>query len=322
MSRPPAIVAAGPLADPGPDILRPFGPLAVAESDDRETLVGLLGEAKALIARGATVVDAALIEAAPALMAIGRTGVGVDLVDLEAATARGIPVITTPGCNDAAVAEGTIAMLCALAKRLPQLDEAVRSSNWAERDRLLPADLAGSVLAVVGFGTIGRRVAAMAQALGMEILACDPHVPEGELISLGAKPVSIGEAFEQADHVSLHVPLDDGTRGLVDADLLERARPNLRLVNVSRGAVAPLDVLCAGLESGALGGVAVDVFETEPPDTGHPIFEQDGFICSPHVMALTPGASSAVARAVSEGIVAALEGRRPEHVANPELYAA
>ncbi len=320
MSRGPAIVAAGPVADPAPALLEPYGPLAIADRDDHRCLAPLLRDAKALIARGSTVVDQALIDAAPSLEVIGRTGVGVERVDLQAASARGIPVVVTPGANSAAVAEGTIALLLALAKRLAALDRAVRDSRWSERDSLLPADVNGSVLAIIGFGEIGRRVATMSQSLGMQILGCDPNVDEAEITASGATPVALNEAFSAADQVSLHVPLTDITRGLVNRDLLSLARPGLRLVNVSRGPVAPLDVLNEGLAAGVLGGVAVDVFDEHPPDTSHPIFQQPEFICSPHVMALTPKASSEVARVVALGIIAVLDGGRPDHVANPGIY--
>lgn len=315
----PAIVAAGPLSEPAPEILGRFGPIAVASDDSEETLRPLLADALGLVARGPTVVSASLLEAAPRLRVIGRTGVGVDRIDLEAATARGIPVVITPGANADAVAEGTIALLLSLVKRLPALHAAVREGRWAERDALGVGDLAGTTIAIAGYGAIGRRVAALSRALGMHVIVCDPSLDAAAAAEAGVELASLEDAVARADHLTLHVPLSDDTRGLVSRRLLARARPGLRIVNVSRGAVAPLDVLYEGLVSGALGGVALDVFEREPPEP-HPLFERDDVICSPHALALTPAANRAVFAAMSEGMAAVLAGGRAPHVANPAVY--
>jgi D-3-phosphoglycerate dehydrogenase / 2-oxoglutarate reductase len=305
------IVAAGPLADPAPEILSRFGPLVVAEQDSEQALRPLLTDAVGLVARGPTVVNADLLAAAPRLRVIGRSGVGTDNVDLEAATARGIPVVITPGANASAVAEGAVALLLAMVKVLPALDAAVRGGRWEERDALAPGDVAGTTLAVVGYGAIGRRVAELARGLGMEVLICDPLVEDS---------VPLVEAVARADHLTLHVPLTDATRGLISRELLSRARPGLRIVNMSRGAVAPLDVLDEGLRSGVLSGAGLDVFDPEPPDPSHPLFEHDGVLCSPHALALTPAAKLAVFRAMSEGMAAVLDGGRAPCVANPAVY--
>jgi D-3-phosphoglycerate dehydrogenase len=317
----PAIVSAGPLADPAPAVLGRFGAIAIAERDSADALRPLLRDAVGLVARGPTRVDAELLAAAPRLRVIGRSGIGVDGIDLEAATARGIPVVVTPGVSAVAVAEGAIALLLALIKRLPELDRAVRDGRWAERDTLAPGDVAGTTLAVAGFGHIGRHVAKLAQPLGMEVLACDPALDAAGAREAGVERVALEDAVARADHLSLHVPLVPATAGLIDAALLDRARPGLRLVNLSRGAVAPLDVLVAGLESGALGGVGLDVFDPEPPDPAHPLLARADVICSPHALALTPGATRAVFAAMSEGMAAVLDGGRAAHVANPAVHA-
>jgi D-3-phosphoglycerate dehydrogenase / 2-oxoglutarate reductase len=317
----PAIVAAGPVPEAARSILDRFGPFAVAERDDEAALRPLLAQAVGLIARGPTRVSSQLLEAAPRLRVIGRTGTGVDGVDLAAATARRIPVVVTPGVNAAAVAEGTLALLLALVKRLPELDRAVRAGDWAARDRLVPGDLAGTTLVVAGYGRVGRRVAQLARAFGMDVLACDPALDTEAAAADGVETVSLGEAVARADHLTLHVPLAGATRGLVTADLLARARPGLRLVNASRGEVAPLDVLLDGLRSGALGGVALDVFDPEPPDPHHPLLARDDVICSPHALALTPNTSRAVCVAMAQGMAAVLDGGRAPDVANAEALA-
>ena len=316
----PAIVAAGPLADPAPEVLGRFGRVVVAERDCEEALRPLLGEAVGLVARGPTVVSAGLLAAAPRLRVIGRSGVGVDRIDLGAATARGIPVVITPGANAGAVAEGTIALLLALVKRLPRLHAAVRDGRWSERDALDVGDVAGTTSAVAGFGAIGSRVAALAAGLGMEVLVCDPALEAHAARAAGVELVSLDDAVARADHLTLHVPLTERTRGLVSRRLLAGARRGLRVVNVSRGAIAPLEVLHEGLVAGVLGGVALDVFEQEPPDPSHALFARDDVICSPHALALTPAANRAVFGAMSEGMAAVLMGGRAPHVANPAVY--
>jgi phosphoglycerate dehydrogenase-like enzyme len=313
----PIVLAAGPVQEPVWELLEPHGRVVVAEDDDEATLIRLAADAVALIARGSSRITAAVIDAAPRLRVIGRTGVGIDAVDLVAATRRGIPVVITPGANDDAVAEGSIAMLLALIKRLPQFDRAVRAGDWESRDREPPGDVAGSTLAVVGLGRIGRRVAQLATLLGMRVVACDPFVhivPEGVPVTM----VDLDEALAQADHVTLHAPLTPETTGLISAVRLAAARPGLRLVNASRGGIARLDELLLALEAGTLGGVALDVYDHEPPDLGHPIFARSDVLCAPHVLGLSVAARAAIFTSMAEGMAQALRGGRPRHVANPE----
>lgn len=317
MNDAPAIVATGPLVEPARTILSRFGPIAAEAGDE---LPSLLSEAVGLVAGGTTRISSELLDAAPRLRVVGRNGVGVDEIDLPAATARGIPIVITPGANDLAVAEGAIALLLALIKRLPTLDRIVRTGAWAQRPTARPGDVAGSTLAVVGFGRTGRRTATLAHALGMRVLACDPELEPDEIWAGGAEPAPLDAALAAADHVCLHVPLTAATRGLITAERLRAARPGLRLVNLSRGAVAPLDELLGALEAGQLGGVGLDVFDPEPPDPCHPIFEREDVLCSPHALVQTPHAVAAVSEAMGRGMAAVLDGGRAEHVANPEVW--
>jgi D-3-phosphoglycerate dehydrogenase / 2-oxoglutarate reductase len=233
-------------------------------------------------------------------------------VDVAAATARGIPVVLAAAAGAQAVAEGALALVLALAKRLPELDRAVKEGRWAERDRADVVDLHGADLGILGYGRIGRRLAALAAPFEMRVRFFDPYV-EGS--------VALDDLFAGSDVVSLHAPLTDATRGIVDARLLDRARPGLLLVNVARGAlVRSLDDLLAALGRGRLGGVGLDVFEPEPPDVSHPLFAHPRVLCTPHALWRTPRALDGIFREMSEGVLAALRGERPPHVANPELY--
>lgn len=294
------IVATGPVHPVAVEVL---GPIEVAEN-----WRSLLPDAEALIVRGDASVGQRELASAPRLRVIGRSGVGVDRVDMAATAARGIPVVVTPGANARAVAEGALTLMLALVKRLPELQRAVLERDWGARDRLELGDLEGATLGIVGYGRIGRELADIARALGMHVLAHDPLVDDA------ATPLDA--LFENADVVSLHAPLTDGTRGIVGPKLLARAKPGLVLVNTARGGlVSSLDDLLAALEDGRLGGVGLDVFEEEPPDPSHPLFAHPRVVATPHALGLTLGAREAVFRAMAEGVAAVLRGETPPNVA-------
>ena len=289
----------------------------VATSTDEDDLVALVGEAVALVVRGGGGrVSARVIDAAPGLEVIARTGIGVDEVDVEAATRRGIPVVVVPEAGAQAVAEGAVAMMLALAKRLSLLDRLVREDRWAERDVVVIDDLAGSTLGIVGLGRIGRRLAELGRALRMEVVAADPYAQAD-----GVELVDLATLFERSNVVSLHAPLTDETRGIVSASLLARLPKGAILVNLARGAlVRSLDDVVDALESGRLAGVGLDVFADEPPDLSHPLFRDERVLVSPHALGMSRGAKEAIAKAAAEGVVAVLTGNRPAAVANPEVY--
>ena len=314
---PPRIVATAPVGAPAPELLAPFGDLVVAPADDEATLAPLVRDAVALIVRGGSRVPATLIDAAPALRVIARTGVGTDLVDLEAATRRRIPVIVTPGAGANAVAEGALAMMLSLAKALPALDRVVREGRWRERDAVDVRDLEAARLGIVGLGRIGRRVAELARVFGMDVAAFDPYASASGDVAL----LDLPALFERSEFVSLHAPLTDETRGMVDAALLERLPRGAVLVNLGRGAlVRSLDDLLAVLESGRLAGVGLDVFDPEPPDVSHPLFADPRVLLSPHALGLSRLSRERIFREVAEGVAAVLRGERPAAVANPEVY--
>jgi D-3-phosphoglycerate dehydrogenase / 2-oxoglutarate reductase len=294
------IVATGPVHPVAVEIL---GPIEVAEN-----WRALLPDAEALIVRGDASVGQRELASAPRLRVIGRSGVGVDRVDMAATAACGIPVVVTPGANARAVAEGALTLMLALVKRLPELQHAVLDRDWDARDRIELGDLEGATLGIVGYGRIGRELAEIARALGMRILAHDPLVDEAT--------TPLDALFENADVVSLHAPLTDETRGIVGPELLAHAKPGLVLVNTARGGlVSSLDDLLAALEDDRLSGVGLDVFEEEPPDPLHPLFAHPRVVATPHALGLTLGAREAVFRAMAEGIAAVLRGETPPNVA-------
>jgi D-3-phosphoglycerate dehydrogenase / 2-oxoglutarate reductase len=265
------------------------------------------------IVRADAVVDAAFLERAPHLRVVARTGVGVDLVDLAAASARGIPVVITPGSGTGAVAEGVLAMALHLVKRFGPLTELVRQGRWAERSQVRVGDLDGATIGIIGYGRIGRRVGELATAFGMRLLAYDPFSPPPVEIACS----DLAELALASDVVTLHVPLTDQTYHLIDERFLTRVRPGTILVNCGRGGLLDLDAALAALESGRLAGVGLDVFEPEPPQR-HRLFDHPNVVLTPHLMGLTRRATAATFADAARGVVDVLAGRRPAAVANPD----
>lgn len=315
------VVATGPVTESTHRILGGVARVVVAADDDEATLLELAKDAHGFIVRGDTRLTRAVIAAAPNLRVIGRSGVGVDNVDVNEATRRGIPIVVTPGAGVDAIAEGVFAMILSLAKKLPQLDEMVRSGRWSDRNLVDIGDLDLATLGIMGMGRIGRRVAELGAAFRMNILATDPVVDESHMRQLGVEPVDLEELFARSDHISLHAPLQPDTRGVITADLLQTAGPGAILVNLARGGlIESLDALKAALDSGALAGIGLDVFEPEPPDISHSLFADSRVLLSPHAIGITTRSRQRIFEEMSRGILAVMEGRRPEAVANPDIY--
>jgi D-3-phosphoglycerate dehydrogenase / 2-oxoglutarate reductase len=275
------------------------------------------GEAELAAAAGAIVradarVDQALLRRAPRLQVIARTGVGVDLIDVPAATARGIAVVVTPGVGAAAVAEGAIGMALHLVKRFGPLTALVREGRWAQRATVPVGDLGGATLGVVGYGRIGRRTAALGEAFGMRVLGYDPvSEPPGDV-----RCRDLGELAARSDVITLHLPLTDQTRRLVDDAFLARVKPGAVLVNCSRGGLIDTDAVWRALVSGRLSGVGLDVFDPEPPGH-HPLFSHPDVVLTPHLMGLSRQATAATFAAAAQGVLDVLSGREPQAVADP-----
>jgi D-3-phosphoglycerate dehydrogenase len=271
-----------------------------------------LAAAEGAIARADTRVDRVLLRKAPALRVIARTGVGTDLIDVPAATARGIAVVITPGAGAAAVAEGAIGMALHLVKRFGPLTTLVREGRWADRAGVAVGDLDGATLGVVGFGRIGQRTAALAAAFGMRILAYDPvSEPPGDI-----RCADLGDLAARSDVITLHLPLNEQTRHLVDDAFLARVRPGAVLVNCGRGALIDTDAVWRALTDGRLSGVGLDVFDPEPPGH-HPLYRHPDVVLTPHLMGLSRRATAATFTAAARGVLDVLSGREPRAVADP-----
>jgi D-3-phosphoglycerate dehydrogenase / 2-oxoglutarate reductase len=308
------ILAIGSVDDRVRSRLSAHGRLVEVDPGDADGIGRWLPHAVGIVARAAATVDAAVIDAVTALRVIGRSGVGVDRVDLGAATRRGIPVVITPNAGTRGVAEGALALMLHLVKRLEPMTSLVRDGRWTERDAIQLGDLDGAMLAVIGYGRIGRRLAELATALGMRVIAHDPYADTADIAL-----TDLHGALAQADVVSLHAPLTAETRGMIDETALDHIKPGAVLVNCGRGGLLDLDAAHAALLDGRLGGVGLDVYEPEPP-SDHPLFHHRDVVLTPHVMALSRRASALVFEEMADGMDDVLSGRRPAFVANPEVY--
>ncbi|HUP19192.1 MAG TPA: phosphoglycerate dehydrogenase [Gemmatimonadota bacterium] len=271
---------------------------------ERDVFLAALPRADALIVRSGTVVDAEAIERAARLRVIGRAGVGLDNVDVDAATSRGILVMNTPGANATATAEHAWALLLALARRVAAADASVRRGEW-DRKAFTGVQLARRVLGVIGLGRVGRRVAALGRGFGMEVLAFDPYLSGEAAAELGVEPVELDALLDRADVVTLHAPLTEATRGLIGPAEIARMRPGALLVNCARGGLLDEAALAEALADGRLGGAALDVFETEPPGAS-PLLDLPNVVVTPHLGASTVEAQRDVSVQVAEQVVDAL----------------
>jgi len=265
--------------------------------------------AQAWLIRSGTRITAELIEAATDLRVIGRAGVGVDNVDLESATRRGILVLNAPDGNTISTAEHTCAMILALARRIPAAHAATRSGRW-ERKQFGGAELDGKTLGIVGIGKIGRTVAGRMQAFGMRVVGHDPVLSAEAAERLGIELMDFPALCAEADFITVHTPLNDATRDLLNRESLGRCRPGVRIVNCARGGIANEQALLEALDSGQVAGAALDVFTQEPPGPElQALISHANVVVTPHIAASTDEAQEKVATQVVEGVIDALAGR-------------
>jgi D-3-phosphoglycerate dehydrogenase len=308
---------AHPLAAGGLDLLRTQ--LDVVVPTDEGALRDAVPSSEALIVRSRTRVTSDLLDCGDRLRLVARAGIGVDNIDVDAATERGILVVNAPLGNVRSTAEHTVALIFALARRIPAADRAVRDGTW--KSGYEGTQLAGKRLGVIGVGKIGRTVAGMAVALGMEVVAHDPYLPEGAWPALGLQPVPLDTLLQSADIVTIHVPLLPETRGLIGADGIASVKPGAFLVNCARGGLVDEEALAAALVSGQLAGAALDVFEREPLRDS-PLLDAPNLILTPHVAASTREAQAQVSTDVAEAVLDFFAGKPPAFPVNPSVLGA
>jgi phosphoglycerate dehydrogenase-like enzyme len=281
----------------------------------------MMKDAVGLITRGVAIIDGPLMDAAPGLRFITRTGSGYENVDIAAATERKLPVVYAPLLADS-VAEATMTMLLAVTKRLLYWHKALLAGEWDRRITERTVEILGQTLGIVGVGRIGRAVARRASAFGMEILGYDPHVNQTDLRELAIKLVGLEELLASSDVVTLHSVATPETVSLINKSSLSKMKHGAYLINFARGAlIENLDILYEALVEGKLAGVALDVFPEEPPtNLDHPLFHHPNFIGDPHVLASTAATEQRCSLSVVKDVTAVLEGRRPTWCVNPEVF--
>ncbi len=266
---------------------------------------------------GLVPVTAATLEAAPRLKAVLKHGVGTDNIDIPACTARGIPVLNTPGANANAVAELALGMMFSFARRIPQGHASVIAGGW---DRKVGIEIAGRTLGIVGLGNIGKMLALKALALGMKVVASDLYPDKAFMVEHGIELMDLDALLAVSDFVSLHVFGGKDNAALIGAERLVRMKPTACLLNLARGEVVDADALHAALADGRLGGAALDAYVSEPPDVSHPLFSLPNVIFSPHTGADTVEAVERVGLMNIADIEALMAGGRPARVLNPEVF--
>ena len=303
----PRVLVAEKLADSGVELLREHFDVDLGTDWENGELAERIGDYDALLIRSATKVTADLIARADRLKVIGRAGVGVNNVDVPAATKRGIVVANAPQSNVVSAAEHTVALMLALARNVPQAHALLVAGRW-ERSKLAGVELYEKTLGIIGFGRIGQLVAERARALGMRILAFDPFVSAERYRDLGVeKAENSGEIYAQADFITIHLPVTPQTENWLDAEAFAQMRDGVRILNVARGELLVDEALQAALDSGKVAGAALDVFRTEPI-TDHPLFGRPDVIVTPHLGASTAEAQDRAGVQTAEQVVAALTG--------------
>jgi D-3-phosphoglycerate dehydrogenase len=292
------ILVAEPMAAAGLELLQSQAGWEVIVSNPKE-YAQHLAEADALVVRSAVKVTKQVLEQAPKLRAIGRAGVGVDNVDLPAATAAGVLVMNTPGGNAVSVAEHTLALMLAMARSIPQASVSTKAGKW-EKKKFMGNELRGKVLGIIGLGSIGREVARRARAFEMKIVACDPYVSPGALEDLSVEMVSLDALYAASDYIALHMALTPETRSMISRDALAKMKAGVRIVNCARGELVDGVALKEALDSGKVAGAALDVFEVEPPAADSPLFGVEAVLATPHIAGSTEEAQEIVGVRIAE----------------------
>jgi D-3-phosphoglycerate dehydrogenase len=313
------ILVADPIAEDGLAILRSAGEVDVRTSMSRDELLGAVADYEALVVRSETQVTADVIAAGKRLQAIGRAGVGVDNIDLQAATARGVIVVNAPLGNTISAAEHAIALMLALARNIPDANASLKGGAW-DRSRFKGYEIRGKTLGLVGLGNVGSAVAKRAKGLEMEVLAYDPYISQERAAILGVDlAASLEDLLGRADFLSLHTVTQEQIIGERE---LANARPSLRIINTARGNHIDYDALVRAIDEGRVAGAALDVFPAEPPDPKSPVLHHDRIIVTPHLGALTAEAQERVAVDVAEQIAAILRGEPAQYAVNAPMIAA
>ena len=295
------ILVAEPIAPAALDLLRGEPGWNVIVSNPKE-YAQHLAEADALMVRSAVQVTPEVLAKSPKLRVIGRAGVGVDNVDLDAATTAGVLVMNTPGGNAVSVAEHTLALMLAMARSIPQASTSTRAGKW-EKKKLMGHELRGKTLGIVGLGSIGREVVKRARAFEMRVVAHDPYVTSKIAEDIGAELLDLAALYAQSDYITLHVAMTPETEGMLSHDAFARMKPGVRIVNCARGELIDDEALRQAIDSGKVASAALDVFRVEPPPPGYPLFAGNKVLATPHIGGSTEEAQEIVGVRIAEQVV-------------------
>ncbi|MEE8470029.1 MAG: phosphoglycerate dehydrogenase [Dehalococcoidia bacterium] len=311
------IIIADPIADDGIKALGSEATVDVRLGLKPDELAKVIGEYDALVVRSETKVPAEVIEAGKRLQVIGRAGIGVDNIDLEAATRRGIVVVNAPTGNTTSTAEHSLALLLALARHIPQACCSLKSGKWSRKD-FIGTELRNKTLGIIGLGRVGSEVARMTKGLEMKLIAHDPFIPVGKAQQLGVELVSLEELLKRSDFITIHIPLTSSQKPLIGPEELALVKPDVGFINTARGGVIDEGALHRAIEEGRVAGAAIDVF-TEEPAVENILLTCDKIITTPHLGASTSEAQTNVAVDVAEQVLAVLRGQSAFHAVNMPL---
>jgi len=308
------ILIADAIAEEGVVILRNSAQVDIKAKLKPEELKSIIGNYDALIVRSQTQVPANVIESGEKLKVIGRAGVGIDNIDVDAATRRGIIVVNAPTGNTVSAAEHTMALMLALARHIPKANSQLKSGIW-QRGELIGTELRNKTLGIIGLGNVGSEVAKRAQAFEMLVIAHDPFVSTNYARTLKVRSVSLDQLFQESDFITLHLPLTVTTKNLIGTRELAKLKPTVRIINTARGGLIDEQALLKAIEDGRIAGAAFDVFSTEPI-TDSPLFKNDKIIVTPHLAASTIEAQTNIAKDIAEQILAVLQGEFSSYAVN------
>ena len=315
----PKVLVSDPIGPEGVSLLETGAEVDVKTGMKPTELLETVGAYEALVVRSETKVNRDVIEAGRKLQVIARAGIGVDNIDLEAATGAGIAVVNAPTGNTVAAAEHTIALMLAMARNVPGAHHSLKSGEW-QRSAFMGVEVRDKTLGICGLGRVGTEVARRAQAFGMRLVGYDPFVAPDYARRIGVELMSLDELLAASDFVTLHTPLTEGTRGMLGMRQMKSIKPGARVINVARGELVDEAALLAGLESGRLSGVALDVFAKEPPDPSQ-LLEHPKAILTPHLGASTREAQREVAIEAAEQVLAVLKGEPARNTVNAPFVA-
>jgi D-3-phosphoglycerate dehydrogenase len=314
------VLATDAVSEEGIECLRACAQVDVLPTPKPEDLIKIIGGYEGLIVRSQTQVTDKVIEAGKKLMVIGRAGVGIDNINVDAATQRGIVVVNAPTGNTISAAEHTIGLMMALARHIPQGNASLKSGKW-DRNKFMGIEVRGKTLGVIGLGNIGSEVARRARGMEMRVLGCDPFVSGDRAAQIQVTMVPFEQLIKESDFITVHIPLNAQTKSLIGAKEIAMMKPTTRLINCARGGIIDEEVLAKSVAEKRIAGAAIDVF-TKEPMTDSPLFKVDNIIVTPHLGASTEEAQVTAARDVAEQIVDVLNGRPARYAVNIAYVAA